>query len=546
MAGYLSLVLHAHLPFVRHPEHGTFLEESWLFEAITECYIPLLQMLRRWLDEGIRAPLTVTLTPTLCALLRDPLLQQRYATHLEQMLDLSEKELLRTLWEKPFNELARFYHHRLVATADFYRENGRDLISGFRDLQNAGQLEIITSAATHAVLPLLLPHTPSIRGQILVACDQYRADFGRAPRGIWLPECAYDERLEPFLAEANLRWFILDTAGVLRARPKPRYGAFAPLLSHHGLAVFGRDRASARQVWSRNEGYPGDPRYRDFYRDIGFDLDWDYLKPYLATAGRRAFTGIKYHAITGPGVSKQVYSRPAALQAADGHAGHFLDGLVRQVERAAAIMQHPPLVVAPYDAELFGHWWYEGPEFLDLLVRKAFYDQKAFAFITPSEYLRRHPDLQVATPAASSWGEGGYWGMWLNDASEWIYPHLKIAQDRMTSLARRFSEQDEREASGMRRGNKRVSAGAPQRDDLRERALRQAARELLLAQASDWPFMLRTGTSPEYAKGRIKSHLARFASLYDQLTSGQIDVDWLGGVENTDNLFQNLDWRYWR
>ena len=105
-----------------------------------------------------------------------------------------------------------------------------------------------------------------------------------------------------------------------------------------------------------SEGYPGDARYRDFYRDIGYDLDFDYVRSALPVATRRSFTGIKYHAITGPG-EKQIYNRPAALQVAAEHAQHFLDARLGQVRHLAGIMDRPPHLVSPYDAELFGHWW---------------------------------------------------------------------------------------------------------------------------------------------------------------------------------------------
>jgi 1,4-alpha-glucan branching enzyme len=524
--GYLSLVLHAHLPFVRHPEHETFLEERWLFEAITETYIPLLQLIERWGNEGITAPLTLTLTPTLCAMLRDPLLQDRYTRYLDQLLELSEKEVHRTLFEKAFHELALFYHDRLIQIAEFYRAAGRDLVDRFKKAQDSGRVEIITSAATHAVLPLLAAHLPSLRAQVRIARDNYQACFGREPRGIWLPECAYEPAIEPVLAESNLRWFITDTHGLMNARPTPRYGTFAPVLTPHGLAAFGRDMNSARQVWSRHEGYPGDWRYRDFYRDIGFDLDLDYVRPFLENGERRSFTGIKYFAITGKDAKKNVYSRAAALHAADAHASHFLAARIEQIRRAAEIIERPAMLVAPYDAELFGHWWYEGPEFLDLLVRKAVYDQKTFAFTTPSGYLERHRRQQLAEPAASSWGEQGYWRMWLDESNQWIYPHLQIAQERMTELVR----------------------GAKARGDpsaLEQRALRQAGRELLLAQGSDWPFILRTGTSPDYARARIKQHLVCFTRLYEQITNGSLDPDGLTRLENTDNLFPELNYEYW-
>ncbi len=522
MQGYLSLVLHAHLPFVRHPEHEKFLEESWLFEAITETYVPLLQMMQGWERDGMDTRLTLTLTPTLCSMLLDPLLQDRYVRHLDGLIELAEKETYRTHWDKPLHELAQFYHQRFMSIRASYFDCERNLVEAFGRFQELGKLEIITSAATHALLPLLANRVPGIRAQILVARDHYRSCFGRDPRGIWLPECAYVDGVEKILREANIRWFITDTHGILHATPRPRYGVFAPIFTSNGVAAFGRDLDSAKQVWSKHEGYPGDPRYRDFYRDIGFDLDFDYVKPHLPAPDQRGFTGIKYYRISGDTPDKRIYERAAALQRAADHAQHFLEGRTAQIRELAGIMDRPPLIVSPYDAELFGHWWYEGPEFLDYFMRKAWFDQKVFRFITPEEYLKEQPSNQIASPSASSWGEEGYLRVWLNEKNEWIYPHLQIAQERMTELVRRF----------------------PNPNALQKRALRQAARELLLAQSSDWPFILRTGTSPEYARKRVRDHLLRFIALHDQLASTGIDEAWLNGIEQKDNIFPELNLGY--
>src|SRR6266853_2237566 len=355
MSGYLSLVLHAHLPFVRHPQHERFLEESWLFEAITESYIPLLQLLEKWEQDSLNVRLTLTLSPTLCSMLLDPLLQERYVGRLNELVELAQQELRRTHREPQLQQLAAFYHSRLLAARDFYLARKRDLIGAFRGLQNRGRLEIITSAATHALLPLLAHHPPSLRAQVLIACDHYRSCFAAEPRGIWLPECAYFEGLEQVLAEAGLGWFITDTHGILNAQPQPRYAVFAPILTPAGVAAFGRDRDSARQVWSRDEGYPGDVRYRDFYRDIGFDLDFDYVKAYLPATNRRGFTGIKYYRITGTESRKEVYDPKSARQAADQHADHFLKARLEQIQCLEQVLPRPPIIVAPYDAELFGH-----------------------------------------------------------------------------------------------------------------------------------------------------------------------------------------------
>ena len=525
MQGYLSIVLHAHLPFVRHPEHPKFLEESWLFEAITETYIPLIQTFEGWRRAGIDAPLTLSLSPTLCTMLLDPLLCGRYELHLNSLIDLAEKEIHRTHWDREFRELAWMYHHKFTLARETWRHYEANLVAAFKKFQDEGRLEIITTGATHGLLPLLAGHPSSIRAQILTARDHYRSCFGCDPRGIWLPECAYVAGVEAHLQEANIRWFILDTHGVLHARPRPRYGTFAPVFTPNGIAAFGRDFDSSRQVWSKHEGYPGDPRYRDFYRDIGFDLDLDYVKPHLPSPENRGFTGMKYYRITGGAGAKEIYQRDQALQAAKEHAQHFLNERILQVERLAGLLDRPPLIVAPYDAELFGHWWYEGPEFLDNFARKAFQQQKTIEMITPGEYLHRHPTNQVAVPSVSTWGEEGYLRAWLNESNEWIYPHLQVAQERMSGLVKKFS--------------KRSTV-------LQRRALKQAARELLLAQASDWPFILRAGTSPDYARRRVKDHLLRFIALHDQLTATTVDEKWLAEIEACDNLFPDVDWNYWK
>ncbi len=523
MPGYIALLLHAHLPFVRHPEHERFLEESWLFEAIAETYLPLLQILHGWRRDSLQVRLTLTLTPTLCSMLLDPLLQDRFGRRLDGLIELAEKETFRTHPDPVLRPLAVSYHERFLGLRETWVACERNLVLAFRRLQEAGLAEIITCAATHAVLPLLAAHPPALRGQILTACDHYRACFGTEPRGIWLPECAYVPELEPLLLEANLRWFVLDTHGLLRATPRPRYGVHAPVFTPNGIAVFGRDSQSAAQVWSRHEGYPGDPRYRDFYRDIGFDLDFDYVRAYLPSPDHRGFTGIKYHRITSSVDEKAVYDPAAARAAVAEHASHFVAAQAARLAHLSELMDPPPVLVAPYDAELFGHWWHEGIQFLDAVVRKAQAYGTLTRFVTPSEYLRTHPTHQVAQPSPSSWGEEGYWAIWLNEKNQWVLPHLRAAGERMTGLAQRFARPTPIEA----------------------RALRQAARELLLAQASDWPFILHTGAGPDYARRRLTEHLTRFALLRDQLLGGAVDEPQLGRLESQDNLFPELDPAYW-
>jgi 1,4-alpha-glucan branching enzyme len=524
--GYVSLVLHAHLPFVRHPEYETFLEEDWLYEAITETYIPLISMMDGLLRDGIDFRLTMSMTPPLCAMLRDPLLQERYLRELHKLIELTEKEIDRTRHGEAhiYHEVAWFYHHRLKHCRHvFCDQYHRDLVSAFRKFQDAGKLEIITCGATHGFLPLMMEYPQAVRAQIMVARDSYRECFGRDPRGIWLPECAYVPGVEKFLQEAEIRWFLLDSHGVMFAEPRPRHGIFAPLFTKSGPAAFGRDVESSKQVWSSQEGYPGDAHYRDFYRDVGYDLDFDYIKNYIQPNGLRKFTGLKYHRITGKTSFKEVYRPQVARERAAEHAGNFMFNREKQVEHLHGLMGIEPIIVAPYDAELYGHWWFEGPDFLDFFFRKAACDQKTFGTITPSEYLQAYPTQQLAQPAASSWGNKGYWEVWLEESNAWIYPHLHIAAQRMIDLAR-----DYKDCHG-----------------LADRAMKQAARELLLAQSSDWAFIMKTGTMVPYAVKRTKDHILRFTRLHDQIRAGQIDERFLANCEWRDNIFPNIHWRHY-
>jgi len=524
MPGYFALVLHAHLPFVRHPEHEHVLEESWLFEAVLECYLPLLELLQAWERDRLNARVAVSLSPTLCAMWQDPLLCARCERRLNALVELAGKEVLRTRWEPATHRLAEFYLERFRHLRQLWWDCDRNLVGAFRRLNATRRIELLTCAATHAVLPLLADHPPSVRGQVRTALDHHRACFGQTPDGFWLPECAYEPALEPVLTETSLQWTVLESHGLLHGTPRPRYGVFAPVFTPAGLAVFGRDPDSARQVWSRQGGFPGDPHFRDFYRDIGFDLEWEYVRPYLPSPEHRGFTGIKYHRITGPAGATEVYERDAAVRVARAQARRFFEDRRQHLARLEALMERPPILVAPFDAELFGHWWYEGPEFLDALVREAAAQDHGPVLATPGDYLRQHRTHQLVQPAASSWGEEGYLAVWLNEKNEWIRRHLAVARERMSELANRWPVPPaERE----------------------QRALRQAARELLLAQASDWPFILHTGTSPGYARRRLREHLLRFNALYRQLTQGTVDEAWLGQIEALDNLFPQVDPRYW-
>ncbi len=522
--GYLSIVLHAHLPYVHHPEHDSFFEENWLFEAITDCYLPLIAMLDRLQQDQVPYRLTISLSPTLITMLQDELLKTRYLRHLHRLLELSEKEVVRTQDQPQFHELAKGYQAGFLEALHCYQNHYQcDLLAAFEKHRHNGGLELITTAATHGFLPLLNISESAVRNQIKVGLDTFKAHFGFTANGIWLPECGYYPGLESVLTDYGIRYFFVDSHGILDASQSPTSGVFAPLDCGNGVMAFGRDPACSKQVWSAEEGYPGDADYREYYRDIGFELPLDYIGPYILDGNTRIATGIKYHRVTGKSELKDIYNPAQALAKAKLHAEDFIQKRRQQIEALAPEMDKPPIIVAPYDAELFGHWWYEGPIWLEQVLRLASQTNDCVQTASCTDYLVLYPDQQQATPSASTWGDQGYSDYWLNETNDWIYPLLHKAGYEMEKLAT--------DLNGLKV------------NQLQERALNQAARALLLAQASDWPFILKSGTTAEYAKKRLTDHLARFNYLHDCIRKNRIDERYLTALEVMDDIFPNIDFR---
>jgi len=475
----LVVVLHCHLPWVCHPEHEDFLEEDWLHEAVAETYVPLLMMLDRLAADGVPCRLNVSVSPTLCEMLRSDLLRARTLRYMERNAALARSEL-QCHAGKMHGDAARMYaaHYERVLAAyiDIY---GGDIVAAFGAAAARGQIALLGSAATHALLPLLATDAGR-RTQIDVGLANFAKHFGAAPDGFWLPECAWRPDLDALLAERGIRYTFVDTHGVLLADPRPPLGVFAPLATPAGLAVFGRDVESSHQVWSAAEGYPGDAVYREFHRDLGYEGDAEYLRRWLPPDGVRRPLGIKYHRITDrndPRVPKQPYDPARAAARVAEHADHFVRSRLEQARRIAAATGHAPVIAAPYDAELFGHWWWEGLAFLEHVIRRVA-EEPGLRLATAHDCIDA-PPLQTGMPAESTWGDGGYYDVWINGATDWMYPALHAAEQRLATAA--------------------DSAGRT-----------AALRHLLLAQAGDWAFLIRTGAARDYAERRFREHMAAF------------------------------------
>ena len=514
--GALLLVLHAHLPYVRHPDDEDHLEEEWLGEAVLECYLPLLEVLERLAADRVPVRLTLSVTPTLLAMLEDPLLVSRVGRRLERQRALAEREVRRTAHDAELHRVASFYQARLERLAELWSVRHRGaLVPAFAALADRGLVELIASGATHGFLPLLRTSARAVRAQVAVGVAEHVRQLGRRPAGFWLPECGYYPGLEQVLAAEGLRFTFLDAHGLTDAEPRPLLSVHAPAFTESGVAVYARDPEASEQVWSSEVGYPADPVYRDFYRDIGWDLPTDALVPVVGPGRPRRATGFKYHRITGRGPDKAVWDPELAFARAGEHARHFVQRVQERTRALATRMDRDPLVVAPYDAELFGHWWFEGPAFLEALFREA--ARVGLSVVTPADDLQAWPEAQVVAPVESSWGEHGHASMWLDPVNDWIPQALHGCAQMLAPFA-----------------------DAPRLDQVDERALVQAFRELLLAQSSDFAFILRSGTVTAYARARVQAHLAAFLELVRAVRAGSLDPLRLHALEDRDPVFPSL------
>lgn len=498
----LCIVLHAHLPYVAHRNPGR-LEERWLYEVMTETYIPLLTQLNS-LDSVSKPVISLSITAPLLAMLEQKDVQERYIEHLKMLIELSAFEAARTRNEPDVYRLALFYHFHFIETLNQYLAWNRRIIPVLKSLQDLGKIEIIASSATHGFLPAV-QNTELRYLQIRLGIDAYCRHFGRTPKGFWLPECAYDQSIPELLAQNGIEWFLLDSNAVNAGLEKSLVRSLEPMRLPNGLKVFFRDPHTSELVWNSQSGYPSDRLYREFYRDIGWDLGWDseeewnYIKKFILPTGERIDTGMKYYRITGDGPEKELYNPNLACSQAEVHARHFLQQCRERFNTEDndsvedEIHNYP--IIAMYDAELFGHWWFEGVTWLRYVFDNAV--NFSIQLTTPSQRLSDVINHSHDLLSLSTWGRGGYADVWINEKTHWMYRHLHFAERALL----------------------RVMTSRFANDFATREHLQNALRQLLLAQSSDWAFIIDHDTVVHYAEYRFLYHIASFYQHLGKINS---------------------------
>jgi 1,4-alpha-glucan branching enzyme len=532
-SGAFTFVLHSHIPYARMAgrwPHG----EEWVFEAVTDTYLPLVCALRDLAAEGVRFRLTLSVTPVLAEQLADRYIIDSFDEYLADQHARAQSDVSRFDRDSDAHRasVARWYVRHYGDLVERFRgEFGRDIIGALRALQDDGYVELATSAATHGYLPLFARDS-SIHAQVRQGVRTHRKHFGQAPEAFWLPECAYrpsrDGRpgLEEFLAAQGLRVFFTDSHTVLGGRPSGRASdglartpaarpapfatlggpsgrtTFQPYFVHDPrVAALGRNVATGQQVWSASHGYPGDPDYREFH-------------------SKDSESGMRYWRVTGPDaeLDQKAYWDPwRAFERTSEHARHFAMLVEAQLREYHASSRRAGIISAAYDTELFGHWWFEGIAWLKDVLRLL--ARSDIARLTgAAEYLRERPPEEVVELPEGSWGQEGTHFVWNNDQVAWMWPVINERQARMEEIVSRPCEGTQA-----------------------ERALDQLARELFLLESSDWPFLVTTGQARTYAEQRFNEHVERFDALADQLTNNAIDFRFLDDLTLRDNVFENIE-----
>ncbi len=554
--GYFQLVLHAHLPYVinhgRWP-HGL----DWLNEATAEVYLPFIEVFNRLAKEGIDGHITIDITPVLAEQLESDFFKDDFVKYLKERIESAELEKVQFLREG-------FKRKETIASLwiDFYKkrlqqflELKKDIIGAFRELQDKGVIEIITAAATHGYLPLL-GSDRNVQAQIRAAVKNYEKHFGKRPDGIWLPECAYRpaykwkppvgksraikrKGVEEILEEEGITYTFIDSP-LLRGgesigayigrfkslkllwerfkkdyKPQPVKKELTPYLPYFlvskgkekGVTFFVRDPETGSVVWSRDLGYPGDGSYLEFHKK-SFPGGHRYWRVSDAKSDL---------------ARKEEYSFDNAQSRLKEHAAHFVDLIENILGTFYREKRRPGIITAPFDAELFGHWWFEGPQWI-YNIMKGIHTKKTICTISASEYLKKnHPETVVHLPEGS-WGKGNFHYIWLNKETEWTWKKIYECETKFNKIIDR----------------KRIKKRAIP-------FLIQAGRELLLLESSDWQFLISTWQARDYAENRFSEHYENFhilLKIVERIQSGKKITKerekYLIDLEKRNGIFEEL------
>ncbi len=544
--GYFLFILHSHIPYVlKHGEwpHG----EYWLFEAVAETYIPLLQMLERFKEKGVKPKITIGLTPVLIEQLKSDYFKEKFNAYLEFKIKLlqTDKDEFEKKNQDDYMALAFFWEKFYTDIQHLFNITyNKDVINRFKYFQDNGYIDILTSAATHGYLPLL-GYDNNVRAQIRTGIDTYVRYFGRKPKGIWMPECAYRPKglwknpiteeefirkgVDEILVEEGIDYTFIDSPNLENASLFNQYGGdslnplefeykktpYIPYKLESSLTLFVRDHITGYQVWSKHYGYPGDPYYLEFHK-------------------QKDTSGIKYWRITGANLDlafKEKYSPEKAEERVEENAKHFAELITEILKKFKSETGLNGVLVAPFDAELFGHWWFEGPKWLERVIENL----KIIDGIEPAtgkEIAKDYPKTETIALKEGSWGENNDHSVWLNENTKWTWEKLYKTEKSFLNFLKKHKKK-------------------ALNDHTLNKILKEAAKSLIIAEASDWQFLIHTQSGVDYVTERFDKHIDEVEKLLEiakgYLNTNELsdkDREFLERVGKENIIFNNicLEW----
>ncbi|MDR2444504.1 MAG: DUF1957 domain-containing protein [Spirochaetaceae bacterium] len=532
----ITIVLNAHLPFARKDSADFSFEEIPFFATISETLLPLLEVFDRLEVDRIPFRLALAVSPVLCHLLTDELSINHYLDYVDRQIAFGAEELERTKNDPAMYNLAKYYYdnaiERRINFTERYQKNIPRVLARY---QKKGRIELLASTATNCFLPFYMDHLEVIRAQIETALTSYKKLFKTKPEGLWLSELGYHPRLSAYLDIYNFRYTVIDTHSALLANPPPKYGSFFPLKTKHDTCLLVKDFYAYRDIMDREQGIPVEGSFRDFFHDAADDLPLESIKLFLGEDGTRLSTGYKYFSIGEVEGRRQLYDPALAAENARNHAKVFLERRISALNRAASLMRKDlrgdAVNLCAWNADFLGRFWHEGPLFLETVFRIGC-QKKEIKFMTPSEYLNSQEEssFQVIKPEYSSSGFNGYAESWVDASNDIFYRHLFHAAERMAELAERFKNET----------------------GIKERALNQAAREILLALSSDWQRLISAQNNislpkwKNFAKNELEAHLKNFTTIYEALGSNYLSTRFLTDIEHRNNIFPDINYGVFR
>lgn len=505
-------------------------EMNYVFQQISNCYIPLLNMFSNLEREGVSFKISLVITPVLCSLLSDSVVQNQYIEWLDEKIELGNKEISRLAKNKELLNNAKFMLEKLQEDKiDFVNIYECDLIKAFLQWKQKGVVELLATTGTSVFMPFFSDMEEVINAQIETGVMAYKYFFGDVPSGFWIPEMGYAKNIEENIRSYGLEYTVLDAQSVLFSDTPVPTGVFLPIRFDNSLGIAARLSDTDDLVFG-DDGYIFNGVYRSKKRDIGFYLDSDQITPLVKYGGVRFETGYGYWnkkrlvsdgKNIGDAHGEDIYDVDAAAAQCDKDADDFISFISKKLDDAERLLPNENFlsVVCAFDMERLSRNWDECVWWLESVMRKA--NDTGVACKTVEKLLIEKKSPQKIKPYCGAWCGCGYGENLLSGKNSWMIRYMRKACERMVDLTERF----------------------PSDTGLKARLLNLGAKELLISLSSGWQSMIDENFFSEYAKKEFTSSILAFTNVFETLGSNTVSTEWITRMEFERPIFPWMNYR---